>query len=395
MFRSWSALDSSYRHAYDIDGLVRIKSSVRLPELEFFRSSSVPGADIVIRTRPVGGWAPRLNIAIKNGSSRLEYREHLGPLFANFAVDMEDPVVVTAGPLLALSPHVLYTNVVEPLLRFLLASKDKMLLHAACISVGGRPIMLSAKTDTGKTSTILTMLRSDEGVFYSDDMVIIDENGIASRYPKPLTISAHTLRAVPQHRLKLSQRWSLSWQSRLHSREGRSVGKRLGAANLPIMSMNAVVQAIIPPPKYRVTDLVTCAVGSQVRMESLYVIERGTPALTESISRSDAVEELLENTEDAYGFPPYSSLAPHLTIRGKDRDNLRTREREILTSALTAVDVQRIRVPDYSWPAQIKARSQTQAAVAPVESADQAPVAAGEWVDAAGWASGQSVARVN
>src|SRR5712691_12592234 len=161
MFGSSSTKNGSYRYSYDIDGMVGIQSSVRLPELEFFRSPSVRVADIVIRTRPVGGWTPRLNIKIKNGSTRLEYREHLGPLFANFSVDMVDPVLVTAGPLLSLSPHVLYTNVVEPLLRFLLAGKGRMLLHAACITIGGRQIMLSAKTDTGKTSTILTMLRND------------------------------------------------------------------------------------------------------------------------------------------------------------------------------------------------------------------------------------------
>ena len=359
MMLGWGSLGAgSDRYAYDIDGLVRIKSSVRLPELEFFRSPIATPADMVIRTRPVGGWVPRTNIAIKNGSTRIEYREHLGPLFANFSIDMEGPIVVTAGPLLAMSPHVLYTNVIEPLLRFILVTKGKMLLHAACISVDGRPIMLSAKTDTGKTSTILTMLRTDGGVFYSDDMVIIDPSATASRYPKPLTISAHTLRAVPQHRLKRTQRLSLAWQSRLHSREGRSVGKKLGAANLPIMSMNAVVQAIIPPPKYNVTDLVPCTVGTQVRMENLFVIERGTPALMEPIGPDRAVAELLENTEDAYGFPPYSSLAPHLKIGGEGHERLRAREREILASALATVNVQRIRVPDYSWPVLIKAGSQ-------------------------------------
>src|SRR2546427_9942593 len=128
MFGFSSTKTSSYRHCSDIEGMVRIKSSVRLPELEFFRSSSLGDADIVIRTRPVGGWAPRTNIAIKNGSTRLEYREHLGPLFANFSIDMEDPVVVTAGPLLALSTHVLYSNVIEPPLRFLLSGKGKMVL---------------------------------------------------------------------------------------------------------------------------------------------------------------------------------------------------------------------------------------------------------------------------
>lgn len=353
----------AYRHQYDIDGLARLGSSVRLPELEFFRTDSVAAPDIVIRTRPVGGFVPQTHVSVRRSAARIEYREHLGALFANFSVDMEQPIVITASPLLALSPHVLYTNVVEPLLRFALVSKGRMLLHAACVTIGDRTVMLSAKTDTGKTSTILTMLRNEGGVFYSDDMVIIDRNGTASRYPKPLTISAHTLRAVPQHSLKKHQRLSLSWQSRLHSREGRSVGKKLGAANLPIMSMNSVVQAIVPPPKYRVTDLVACVVGNRVQMENLYVIERGTPALTEAVPHRAAVDELLENTEDAYGFPPYSSLAPHLSIAGKSHEELRAEEREILASALRGVAVQRIRVPDYSWPSLIRSRTAPPAAV--------------------------------
>ncbi len=70
------------------------------------------------------------------------------------------------------------------------------------------------------------------------------------------------------------------------------------------------------------------------------------PELMESIDHAQAVDELLENTEDAYGFPPYSSLAPHLKIGGNCRDDLQRMEREILSSALVAVKVRRIRVPD-------------------------------------------------
>src|SRR5205809_8099375 len=119
MFGFSSTKTSSYRHCYDIDGMVRIKSSVRLPELEFFRSSSVCDADIVIRTRPVGGWAPRMNIAITTGSTMLEYREHRRPLFADFSVDLEHPVYVTPGQLLTISPPELYTKLLETLPRFL------------------------------------------------------------------------------------------------------------------------------------------------------------------------------------------------------------------------------------------------------------------------------------
>src|SRR5438105_2834198 len=337
------------RHAYDIDGMARIGSDIRLPELEFFASKPSGTYDIVVGVGVVGAIRPRLKRGVSTTATTLVYGEQLGGAFANFSIDFGNPLIVTVAPMLALSPHVVYTNIVEPLLRFVLAANRKVLLHAACVSLGGVTVMLSAKTDTGKTSTVLTMLRQGSGTFYSDDMLIVDESEIASRYPKPLTISAHTLRAVPQHRLKPSQRMALAWQSRLHSRSGRAVGKRLGTANLPIMAMNAAVQFLVPPPKFRITDLVACDIGGQVRMQNLFIIERGSPATTEPVSIEVALEELLANTEDAYGFPPYSQLAPYIVIRGETHAQLKARERHVLEAALRGIDVTRIRVPDYTW----------------------------------------------
>jgi hypothetical protein len=270
---------------------------------------------------------------------------------------MGNPMSVTAGPLLALSPHVLYTNIVEPLLRFLLVKRGFMLLHAACISIEGRSIMLSAQTDTGKTSTILSLLRRHGGTFYSDDMVVVSDQGTVSRYPKPLTISAHTLRSVPSHRLAPVQRLSLAWQSRLHSRGGRATGKRMSQFNLPMMAMNAGVQMLIPPPKYMITDLVDCEIGGRIEIRHVFLIERGSPALVAGVHQADALTELLANTEDAYGFPPYAQLAPKLVIEGEGYDDLRLKERAILSSALRAAEVTRLRVDDFSWPEMIRARS--------------------------------------
>jgi hypothetical protein len=156
--------------------------------------------------------------------------------------------------------------------------------------------------------------------------------------------------------LSFDQRLSLSWQSRLHSRGGRAVGKRLGRRNLPIMAMNAAVQALVPPPKYMVTDLVDCQIGEEIRIEDVYLIERGRPSLVAPVSRPDALRELLLNTEDAYGFPPYSDLAPRLVIRGRDHTELRREEASILASALEWAAITRIRVDDFSWPELIQAR---------------------------------------
>ncbi len=90
---------------------------------------------------------------------------------------MGDTIRVVAGPMLTRSPHVLYTNVIEALLRFVLVSRGYMLLHSACLDIDGRGVMLSALTDTGKTGTVLRLLREGGGRFLSDDMTILDASG--------------------------------------------------------------------------------------------------------------------------------------------------------------------------------------------------------------------------
>jgi hypothetical protein len=302
----------------------------------------------------VGGIWPRRGKSISADQRHLLWREQTGGLGGNFRIDFGPPVRITVAPLLGLSRHVVYTNLVEPVLRFLLAQRNRMLLHAATVAINGQTITLSAKTDTGKTGTILRLLQAHGGEFYSDDMVILDEAGVLSRYPKPLTLSAHTVRSTPSHRLNTRSRLTLPLQSRLHSRQGRSAGKWLGKHNLPIMSMNAVVQALCPPPKYAITDLVDCRIGMQTALNHLFIIDRGaTPAIS-TVSLEDGAQALSNNTDDAYGFPPYASLMPYLRIGGLSCDDLAQRERAILTKALEGVAVRRIVVQDYGWAAVIE-----------------------------------------
>ena len=331
---------------YDVDGLAGIRSRVRLPELALFRVPDVEHPDIVISVRArVSGRANGGGVG-----SRYSYREWGGAVTANFDIEPGNPTHVVAAPLLALSRHVLYTNVIEPLLRFVIASKGQMLLHAGCISLFGHGVMLSAKTDTGKTATILRLLRESGGTFLSDDMTIISAQGVARRYPKPMTISAHTLRAVPHQRLSLPQRAGLSVQSRLHSRSGRGVGKWLGQRPVPIMALNSLVQAVIPPPKYMVDRLVPCQLAREQAVERLFLIERGLPAVTSSVGRPEAIEQLLANTADAYEFPPFRTMAPQLRVGGLDFRQVQEVEREVLEGALRSVEITRMRVADFSWP---------------------------------------------
>lgn len=359
------------RHRYDIDGLIRVVSDFRLPELEFFRQALVgESPNLVVRRGVVGGIWPSRGRSISADDRHLLWREQTGGLGGNFRIDFGPPVRVTVAPLLGMSPHVVYTNLVEPLLRFLLVQQNRMLLHAATVAIDGQTITLSAKTDTGKTGTILRLLQAHGGEFYADDMVIVDADGVLSRYPKPLTLSAHTVRSTPSHRLSIRSRLTLPLQSRLHSREGRAAGKWLGTRNLPIMSMNAVVQALCPPPKYVITDLVDCRIGLTARLHQLFIIERGGSPGVNVVSLEAAAGELARNTDDAYGFPPYASLAPYLRIGGIGCDELAHREQQILRSALEGILARRIVVQDYSWSAVI----QRQVGLGTAPSAEAEPV---------------------
>jgi dolichol-phosphate mannosyltransferase len=334
-------------YSYDIAGIFVVESAVQLRELGFFRTDDAREPDLRIVINRTGSMPIRRTRFTADGD-RLLYREQLGAAGANFRIEMGTPITVSVNRLLAQSPHVLYTNVVEALLRFLLVSKGYVLLHSASLAANGRATLLSAQTDTGKTSTVIRLVRERGYTFLSDDMTIITADGRALSYPKPMTLSYHTMSAIAGKDLKGRQRAALAIQSRLHSKSGRSVGRYLGGLNLPIMSVNSIVQMIIPPPKYHINSLFDCEVGGEAPIEHVFVLERGE-ACQEEISLEAAVDQLIENTDDAYGFPPFASFAPHLRIDGDDYPTLRHKERAILTSALARTKTWRLRVSGHEW----------------------------------------------
>jgi dolichol-phosphate mannosyltransferase len=328
------ALGRPFLHYYDLHGIVTIGSDVVLPELAYFLTPNPigdsTGPDIAIRIGKVGRTRGRTRLVRSSDGKTIRWEEQLGRGSANFAIHFGSQILVTTSRALARSPHVLYTNVVEALLRFVFVDRGYMLLHAACMDVGGRGVVLSARTDTGKTGTVLKLLRTSEGRFLSDDMTIIA--GDLTR-----------------------REWAwLRVQSRLHSKEGRGFAMKLADHNVPIMTINGWTQRMIPPPKYHVQRLVPCELGSTATIDQLYIIERGVPH-HELVSQSQAIVELLENTEDAYGFPPYRYLAQALSVGGLSYDELRERERLILVSAMESVQIHRLGSNDFTWAEQISA----------------------------------------
>jgi putative flippase GtrA len=374
-------------YSYDIHGIVTVTSEVRLPELQrFLTPESFGRATIRVRIGQVGkatapdgyathhrnGGPPAGMHAThnRNGHSRnghdpsaalgfpglvpvkkqrtIRYTEGLGGM--GFGVEISqvgERIEVIASPLLQRSPHVLYTNVVEPILRWTFASKGYALVHAACFADGDQAVMVTARTDTGKTTTTLKLLDHYPYSFLSDDLTLVCPDGRVLAYPKPLTISRHTVAAVQTPLLSRRERIKLIPQSRLHSRTGRRLAFVLARMRIPAATVNAVVQRLIPPPKYDINRLVpTARVAPEAKISRLVIIERNRD-LQQELEPEEALQILFENCEDAFGFPPYSEIEGFL--HGLNGHDLQRAEREVVQNAFGTVPATLIASSTMDW----------------------------------------------
>lgn len=327
---------------YQIHHHISVQSTVRLPELTKFRVNKLEGpADIDVRT----SWKPGKGLA----KTDLRYKELFGSLGFSVALESTDGrYTIEVSPMLKLSPHVLYTNVVEAVLRWALTERGYAMIHTASIETDGTAHLVTAQTDTGKTTTMLQLLKSGAFKFMADDLMIVNEDGQIWSYPKPLTISAHTLRAVNASKLGFIQRLGLPIQSRIHSRSGRKVAFTMARSNmLPIATINMITQMVVPPPKYFVETLVSdVEFAEEAQVGQLYVIARGDKA-QEVLSKEETLDTLLANCEDAFGFPPYETLAGYLrTQHGTDLMDEYTR---IVRSAIGGQSAIQFVSNDYDW----------------------------------------------
>jgi dolichol-phosphate mannosyltransferase len=336
------------RFSYSIHDVITVNSEVALPELELFLTKD-----------PIH--SPTIDVRIGKPSRKpssadtrnMFYTELLRGLGFEAEIEVGEHIDVIASPLLRLSPHVLYTNLVEPILRWTFVQKGYALVHGATIAFGDKAYMITARTDTGKTTTLLKILDhqrrdTDNAAFISDDLTLVSPNGEVMTYPKPLTISAHTVRAINSALLSRSQRFALGFQSRIHSRSGRRFAFDLDQLKmLPMATINAVVQFIVPPPKYHVTTLVPkVKLAKKAKLAGLFIIERGEE-MDIPLDPKEALEILLSNCEDAFGFPPYHSIKEFLYC--PDGTDLRPMEQSIIRQALTGVPATLIRSNTLEW----------------------------------------------
>ena len=97
-------------------------------------------------------------------------------------------------------------------------------------------------------------------------------------------------------------------QSPIHSRSGRVFALVLARTRIPAATPNAIVQWIVPPPKFHVERLVPgVTIAPEAQLAGMAVIQRGGKG-DDRLEPDEALETLMDNCEDAYGFPPYPAI---------------------------------------------------------------------------------------
>jgi dolichol-phosphate mannosyltransferase len=394
------------RNYYNIHDIIAVDSQEPLYELEYFRTEKLPRqADLIVNVKNnIGNNSGlfhahrRINDDSYATEKKINYTEHFGPLGSQFSIDFSSPIVVTVNALIARSRHVLYVNLVEPILRFLIISKGHVLLHSACIATSDQnSLLLSAPPDTGKTTTVIKCIRKGLG-FLSDDMTIITPHQESLCFPKPMTISAHTFhtatettdntnatdsappnspyshsestptdisgsegqskpsfaqssRVESQTNNSKNNRGGLRLRSIIHSKGGRQFMRKLGNKNVPIFTINTIGQSIIRPPKFRIEDIVKqrAKIMTKASIDSFFFLERGKGEEIMPIAKDEALTRAIENSDDAFLFPPYKDVLRYLNINGASASDLLLQEKNMIAKLMEGIDTKVIRSESRSW----------------------------------------------
>jgi hypothetical protein len=116
---------------------------------------------------------------------------------------------------------------------------------------------------------------------------------------------------------------------------------------MPAATINAIVQLLVPPPKYQVDKLIPhVEIAPEAQVAGMMIIQRGGTGDV-VLEPEEALDILLSNCEDAYGFPPYAEIEHFLHSRaGVD---LRADERAIIASALDGAPALLLRSETMDW----------------------------------------------
>ena len=311
---------------YDIHGILAVASQVPLHDLAYFQTEAEPARiDLQLRIDR-HGTPSRVPNAIC-------YDEHLGRFGFGLTVIPGDFTEIVVSPLLETSPAFLYTNVVEPVLRWMLLARGHALPRLAGVAIGsavggpeagGRALLFAGLADMGYG--LARLCEDGRAAFLGDDRLLLGRDRRARCFPKPVTARRDLTPPVGALRATLA----LQLQRVLYTRPVRRLGLWLSDRRLPAATLNTYLQRLIPQPKYPLHELVPgLAYGQSSPLGPLLWAQRDDAPAT-------PLEQMLDEGDGALGFQPFPLLRSELAHWG-GRD-WAAEERAILSAALAGCE---------------------------------------------------------
>lgn len=324
---------------YDLHGILLIASQVPLDDLAWFRVDEAERPpDLMLRVDRHG--TPS---RVEGGIS---YDEQLGRFGFGLTVVPGEYTEIVVSPLLENSPSFLFTNVVEPVLRWQLISRDVALVKAGALAEPEmtRPqgSMIAGRTSMGYG---LSVLCQREGLaFMADDKVILSRDGKLFAYPKPVTVNQDMLEGASAATRAVAP---LGVQRILYSSPVRRLGLWLGERRLPVATLNTNLQRIVPQPKYQLRQLApTISLIATADATRLTFLTEG-PEGAVVLGAAEAAARLTASPAERPAFQP-RPLLEHELATWRDTDWLAS-EQAIVCEALQSCEIVEWRQPGEVW----------------------------------------------
>ncbi|MGA7075311.1 MAG: hypothetical protein WBZ42_02000 [Halobacteriota archaeon] len=99
----------------------------------------------------------------------------------------------------------LHTYIIEPLLAYKLTNMGHSVLHASSIDVGGKGFTFAGYPGSGKTSILLELINRGHK-YLSDELTLLDHQGMLHSCAAPVNIYAYNLACCPSFQKKMTKK---------------------------------------------------------------------------------------------------------------------------------------------------------------------------------------------
>ncbi|CAD7769641.1 hypothetical protein FHEFKHOI_00641 [Candidatus Methanoperedenaceae archaeon GB50] len=202
---------------YSVHDIIKIKTNMEVPIPDYFRNEKELEPDIEFVQEdldvdtPVGNKAKTRNFFYWEEGQTLLIDYQAPFLNAKLVIDnLEGKTKIKFTK--AFGKYGRMSIPIRPIIEMKLIQKGFALIHSGCLYHNGQCFLFTATRDTGKTSTVLSLLDGKDFKFMSDDLTIISKSGSAYSYPEKVDISPHTLTGsvVPPYGNKIKSRLAKS-----------------------------------------------------------------------------------------------------------------------------------------------------------------------------------------